>query len=149
MNENKLDAIIQRIRENEAETFSQFSLKKYNLTKRPSPLPILVGSTHPFVLIAEVKKASPSRGLIREAFDPVKLARAYQRAGASAISVITEEHFFQGAKDHLVSVRKNISLPLLRKDFIIHPSQVVESYNSGADMIILIAACLSDEEMKR
>ncbi|MGB9791030.1 MAG: indole-3-glycerol phosphate synthase TrpC [Thermacetogeniaceae bacterium] len=93
-------------------------------------------------LIAEIKRASPSQGVIRPDFDPVSHAREYERAGAQAISVLTEERFFQGHTDHLRGVRDAVSLPVLRKDFIIDPVQIYESRLLGADAVLLIAALL-------
>jgi indole-3-glycerol phosphate synthase/phosphoribosylanthranilate isomerase len=98
-------------------------------------------------LIAEVKRASPSRGLLVENFDPLRLARTYQQNGASAISVLTDEHFFQGHLDYLKVIRKEIDLPLLRKDFVFDSYQVYEARAAGADAILLIVAMLSDEEL--
>jgi indole-3-glycerol phosphate synthase len=93
-------------------------------------------------LIAEVKKASPSAGVIRADFDPVAAASAYAQAGADALSVLTDEHYFQGHLDHLRAVRSAVELPVLRKDFIIDPLQVYQSRAAGADAILLIAAAL-------
>ena len=98
-------------------------------------------------VIAEVKKASPSAGVIREDFDPPMIAREYAAAGASAISVLTDEHYFQGSLDHLRAVREAVNLPVLRKDFIIDPYQVYEARAAGADAILLIAECLTGGEL--
>ena len=101
----------------------------------------------PLGLIAEVKKASPSAGVIAESFDPVKIARTYQSAGADAISVLTDEQFFQGRLSYLTEIRKIVSLPLLRKDFILHEVQIYESACAGADAILLIVAALEKSEL--
>ena len=98
-------------------------------------------------LIAEVKKASPSAGVIRPDFDPVWIAREYEAAGAQCLSVLTDVHFFQGSLDYLRSIRQAVKLPLLRKDFIIDERQIRESIVAGADAILLIAAILSDRDM--
>lgn len=98
-------------------------------------------------LIAEVKRASPSRGLLCPEFDPVKLAKTYAANGAAAISVLTEEKYFQGSLDHLAAIRKEVALPLLRKDFIFDPYQVYESGAYGADALLLIVAILSQGQL--
>jgi indole-3-glycerol phosphate synthase len=99
-------------------------------------------------LIAEIKKASPSAGVIAEAFDPVAVAKNYARAGAEAISVLTDRQFFQGALDHLSSVRAAVPVPLLRKDFILDEVQIIESAAAGADAILLIVAALEQQQLQ-
>jgi len=100
-------------------------------------------------LIAEIKKSSPSKGIIRGDFDPLKIALAYQAAGASAISVLTDERFFDGKLEYLKTIKELVSVPLLRKDFIIDEYQVYESAVAGADAILLIAHILTQEELNR
>jgi indole-3-glycerol phosphate synthase len=101
----------------------------------------------PLNLIAEVKKASPSAGVIREDFDAVAIARDYEQAGAQALSVLTDEPFFQGKLEYIHAVRDAVRLPVLRKDFIIDPYQVYESRAAGADAILLIAECLETSQL--
>jgi len=99
-------------------------------------------------LIAEVKKASPSRGVLREDFDPVAIAGIYAKSGASCISVLTERKYFQGRLEHLSQIRTAVKLPLLRKDFIIEEYQIYEARAAGADALLLIAACFDRQQIR-
>ena len=101
-----------------------------------------------FSLIAEIKKASPSKGVIREDFDPLVIAQDYEKGGANAISVLTEPHFFQGNLEYLTQVRRYVPTPLLRKDFIVDQYQVLEAVAYGADFLLLIAKALTGKELK-
>jgi len=107
----------------------------------------LQGGPGKLALIAEIKKASPSAGVIVESFDPVAIARNYARAGVDAISILTDERFFQGRLDYLQVVRDAVPQPLLRKDFILDAVQIMESAAAGADAILLIVATLEQEQL--
>ncbi len=103
----------------------------------------------PVGLVAEVKKASPSAGVIRPDFDPVRIARDYASAGADCLSVLTDETFFQGSLAYLKAIREAVDLPLLRKDFVIDERQILEAVDWGADAVLLIVAILDDARLRR
>lgn len=111
-------------------------------------LAALRGSDRAPALIAEVKKASPSRGVIREDFEPVEIAKAYQAGGATCLSVLTDRSFFQGSFDYLEQIRTVVDLPLLCKEFILYPYQMYLARSRGADAVLLIAAILSDQDLQ-
>jgi len=123
------------------------------LQARGAPRDFAAALRHPksgsVALIAEVKKASPSAGVICPNFDPVRIAREYESAGASCLSVLTDEKFFQGSLEYLQQIRRAVTLPLLRKDFVIDEGQILEAIEWGADAILLIVAILSDAQLQR
>ncbi|MDF1881164.1 indole-3-glycerol phosphate synthase TrpC [Sulfurimonas sp. MAG313] len=118
--------------------------------RQPRPIHEYLQSSEdePYRIIAEVKKASPSKGVIREDFDPLAIAQAYERGGANAISVLTEPHFFQGDLEYLAGIRRYVGTPLLRKDFIVSKYQILEALVYGADFILLIAKALTRADLK-
>jgi indole-3-glycerol phosphate synthase len=103
----------------------------------------------PIKLIAEIKKASPSKGVIRADFQPLEIALAYEQHGATCLSVLTDRQFFQGGLDILRLVRQHVHLPVLRKDFVLDPYQVLEARVAGADAVLLIAECLDGDDLSR
>ncbi len=108
-----------------------------------------LSSGPPIRLIAEVKKASPSKGVIREDFDPVAIALDYEAAGASCISCLTDRTYFQGHLSYLAEIRQHVSIPILRKDFVIDSYQLLEARVAGADAVLLIAECLDDCHLRK
>jgi len=121
---------------------------KEGIVRRQTPLDFALAlSGDRTRLIAEVKRASPSRGVLCPDFNPVELAKSYAQGGAAAISVLTEANYFEGSIDHLAAIREETRLPLLRKDFIFDPYQVYESRAYGADALLLIVAILSQEQL--
>ncbi len=112
------------------------------------PFQAALATDGPIKLIAEIKKASPSKGIIRQHFQPLEIAATYQQHGATCLSVLTDRTFFQGGLDILESVRRTVDLPVLRKDFILDPYQVLEARVAGADAVLLIAECLEQESLE-
>lgn len=150
-----LDEIIKKTREDVVKREKEFSLDwlgrslAFNARAPRDVFPYLRATEdNPYRIIAEVKKASPSKGVIRENFDPLQIAQNYEKAGASAISVLTEPHYFQGDLEYLAGIRRYVGIPLLRKDFIVTKYQILEAMVYGADFILLIAAALSKGELK-
>jgi indole-3-glycerol phosphate synthase len=146
--ESVLQKITDAVKKREKNNFEIFSFGDNNLKTKRKPIDIISILKKGFFYIFEIKKASPSKGIIRKNFNPLEILESYEKAGASAISVITEPEFFMGSKNYLKEVKEKTGLPVLRKDFLIHPFQIYEAYNLGADFLLLIAACLSDSELK-
>ena len=109
---------------------------------------LVIKDNNNFNLIAEIKKSSPSKGLICKNFDPIKIAIDYEKAGAKCLSVLTEKNYFGGNIDYISKIKKSVNIPVLRKDFIIDEWQIYESYYAGADCILLILAILNDMQLK-
>lgn len=146
-----LDKIIARKREEVEQSKRALPLArlKEEITQRARPLNLSLALRGDSIkLIAEVKRASPSRGILRPNFNPAELAKTYAKGGAAAISVLTEANYFSGSLEHLIAIRDKVELPLLRKDFIFDPYQVYESRAYGADALLLIVAILNQEQLK-
>lgn len=141
-----LDTIIENTRLEVAEAGKSLSLESLSRLAPSSPAPrdfaSAISPSRGLGIIAEIKHASPSKGIFREDFDPVAIGKGYEAGGASALSVLTDRKFFRGSLDYLEAVKKEVSIPLLRKDFIIDPYQVYEARVRGADAILLIVAAL-------
>jgi len=103
----------------------------------------------PYTLITEIKKASPSKGIIREDFNPRKLATSYEKGGAACLSILTDAHYFKGSNEYITQIKEVVSIPILRKEFMIDPLQVIESKNLGADCILIIIGMNSVEDNKK
>lgn len=149
-----LKTILKRKAEEVAERSSKISLRRLSQQAAASPEP--VGFTEAIdarmvfqqpAIIAEIKRASPSKGVIREQFYPAEIAESYERGGATCLSVLTDEYFFHGSDKYLQQVRAACMLPILRKDFVIDPYQIYESRAIGADCILLIVAALGDAKL--
>ncbi len=150
-----LDEIIERTKEDVKKREAEFDLDWLGRSLAYNPYPprdvkkfLTATKDEPIRLITEVKKASPSKGIIREDFDPLFIAQEYANNGANAISVLTEPHWFKGDLEYLTGIRRYVSTPLLRKDFIINKYQIVEALVYGADFILLIAKALGKKELK-
>jgi indole-3-glycerol phosphate synthase len=154
---NLLTEILRRKREDIAELLrarTEDSIRSNALRVRKKMEPhrlrtTLASKNLELKIIAEYKRRSPSKGIIREDLSPADAASIYQKAGACAISVLTEKHFFGGSIEDLLQIRAATSLPLLRKDFIIHPVQIFEAAESGADAVLLITAALDDKTLRK
>jgi len=148
MNMNILDQIVRHKREEVKRKKELLPLNKMEekLTDRTRDFPAALQRNGPAV-IAELKRKSPSRGLLREDFQPAALAEVYEKCGAAAVSVLTDREFFGGADQYINEVKRNVTLPILRKDFIIDEYQIFESRYLGADAVLLIARILSKEQL--
>ena len=146
-----LDKIVAQKRE-EVEQRKKLATMTYlqeRIAQQKPPLDLAVSLKGDHIhLIAEVKQASPSRGMLKPNFDPIELAQTYAAGGAAAISVLTEANYFMGSIEHLAAIKEVVQLPLLRKDFIFDPYQVYESRAYGADALLLIAAILHQRQLK-
>ena len=150
-----LDEIIRKTKDDLEKRQAEFDLDWLGRSLAYNPYPprdvkplLTATKDEPIRIIAEVKKASPSKGIIREDFDPLFIAQEYSNNGANAISVLTEPHWFKGDLEYLTGIRRYVSTPLLRKDFIVDKYQIVEALVYGADFILLIAKALGKKELK-
>ena len=150
-----LDEIIKRTREDLEKKKKEYTIDWLGRSLAFNPFmprdvkPYLKSTPdNPYRIIAEVKKASPSKGIIKADFDPLTIAKAYELGGADAISVLTEPHYFQGNLEYLTQIRRYVPTPLLRKDFIVDEYQILEALVYGADFILLIAKALSKAELE-
>ena len=148
--------ILDKILEQKKKEVAALDLRKFGMHKKMIcdrkqwvPFASVLRTAKGVALVAEVKKASPSAGVIQPNYDPIGIAREYENAGATALSVLTDEKFFQGHLDHLQRIREAVRLPILRKDFIIDEKQIYESMAFGADAILLIVAILSKQQLMR
>ena len=150
-----LDEIIEKTKQDLEKRKKEYSVDWLGKSLAYNPYPprdvkpyLTATPQEPIRIIAEVKKASPSKGIIREDFDPLSIAQQYSKSGANAISVLTEPHYFKGDLEYLTGIRRYVETPLLRKDFIIDKYQIVEALVYGADFILLIAKALGKKELK-
>ncbi|WP_187648467.1 indole-3-glycerol phosphate synthase TrpC [Nitrosophilus labii] len=150
-----LDEIIKKTKEDLKKRKKEFPLDwlgrslAYNpFVPRPVEPALRSTKDNPYRIIAEVKKASPSKGVIREDFDPIDIAKEYEKGSADALSILTEPHYFKGDIEYITQIRRYVPMPLLRKDFIIDKYQLVEALVYGADFVLLIAKALSRKELK-
>ena len=139
---------VSKLNKNQLE-YDRKNFVKYSENKKRFEDSLKNSGNRRYTLITEIKKASPSKGIIREDFNPCELARSYEKGGASCLSVLTDTTYFKGSNDYIAQIKKIVSLPILRKDFIIDPLQVIESKNLGADCILIIVGMNSIEDNKK
>ena len=145
---NILDKICQLKHEEISLLKKKFKPSKQKIHTRGFLKSLLIKDDNNFNIIAEIKKSSPSKGLICKKFDPIKIAIAYEKAGAKCLSVLTEKNYFGGNINYISQIKKSVNIPILRKDFIIDEWQIIESYQAGADCILLILAILDDSQLR-
>ncbi|WP_458412697.1 indole-3-glycerol phosphate synthase TrpC [Schinkia sp. CFF1] len=139
--------MLKKIIETKKEEVARLELPENQAVHHVSFYHALKNKKHEVALIAEVKKASPSKGIIKENFHPVEIALGYELGGADAISVLTDSHYFQGKRDYIPLIKKEVGLPVMRKEFIIDKRQILESKYLGADAILLIAEVLEPQKL--